>query len=97
MQTPEGKLKAYARKRLRAIGAYVFSPVQMGYGATTLDDLCCLNGRFIGIEYKQQGKEPTPRQYQVIEQINAAGGLAFACDSRESFEDALRFYKLIQE
>jgi len=73
MKTPEGKLKAYARKRLRALGAYVFSPVQMGYGSTTLDDLCCWQGRFVGIEYKQQGKEPTARQYAVMEQMKTAG------------------------
>ena len=90
MRTPEGKLKAYARKRLRAIGAYVFSPVQMGYGATTLDDLCCLNGRFFVVEYKRPGKEPTPRQYQTIQKIKDAGGIAFACDSVEAFEMAMR-------
>lgn len=94
MKTPEARLKTYCRKRLREMGAYVFSPVQMGYGMPTLDDLCCINGKFVGIEYKQEGKEPTKRQTLTIEQMQAAGGIAFWCDSVEAFEVALRAYGL---
>lgn len=48
----------------------------MGLGAATLDDLVCLRGRFIGIEYKAPGKVPTARQNLTMEQIRQAGGIA---------------------
>lgn len=75
MLKPEAKVKVPVRKFLRSIGAYVFSPVQMGIGSSTLDDLCCLGGRFLGIEYKAPGKFPTPRQHQVMAEIQKAGGV----------------------
>lgn len=85
MKTEEGKLKDRCRAYLTKIGAYRFSPVQQGYGAPTLDDLVCIKGRFIGIEYKAPGKKPTPRQEQTMAAIKAAGGAAFWCDSFEGF------------
>ncbi len=67
---------------LLSLGAYIFKPVQMGMGATTLDRLCCINGRFVAIEYKRAGiMEATPRQRQVIKAISRAGGIAFTTDS----------------
>jgi hypothetical protein len=85
VKTEEGILKDRCRAKLKQIGAYRFSPVQMGYGVPTLDDLCCINGRFVGIEYKRKGKEPTPRQNKTMINIKAAGGIAFWCDDYESF------------
>ena len=75
-QTPEGKLKAECRAWLRAQGAYVFSPVQVGMGAATVDDLVCWKGRFVGVEYKRPDTrpEPTKRQLQVLAEIAEAGG-----------------------
>lgn len=75
--TPEGKVKKACRAYLRRVGAYVFSPVQGGYGSATLDDLVCFKGHFIGIEYKAPGiNAPSPRQEVIINQILAAGGTA---------------------
>ena len=62
MLTPESRIKKKVRAKIRAMGGYVFSPVQMGLGMTTLDDLCCIGGKFVAIEYKREGKLPTPRQ-----------------------------------
>lgn len=42
-------------------------------------------GRFVAIETKAPGKVPTPRQSQVIREIQTAGGVAFYCDSFEDF------------
>ena len=81
MLTPEGKIKKAVRAKLRAIGAYTFSPVQMGLGMPTLDDLCCIAGRFVAIEYKAEGKVPTPRQIHTMHQIRKAGGIAIWGDS----------------
>lgn len=69
---------------LLSLGAYVFKPVQMGMGATTLDRLCCIRGKFVAVEYKRHGvMDCTPRQNQVIKQITKAGGIAFTTDSLE--------------
>ena len=84
--TPEGRVKKACRKYLRDIGCYVFSPVQMGYGTRTLDDLVCWRGRFIAIEYKAPGKEPTAHQALTAEQITAAGGITMVIDSFEKLK-----------
>ncbi len=85
--TPEGKVKKAIKDWLHIQkGAYVFMPVQTGYGATTVDFLACVNGRFVGIETKRDGiKQPSPRQRIVMEAIEAAGGWAFCVDSLDSF------------
>jgi hypothetical protein len=85
MKTEEAALKVKCRLYLARLGAYRFSPVQMGYGSATLDDLCCVKGRFVGIEYKAKGKKPTPRQEQCMKFISLSGGVAFWCDDYESF------------
>ena len=86
---PEARIKANIRAWLNAKGAYTFSPVQTGMGMDTLDILVCLNGRFIGIEAKVPGKTPTARQDVRLEQIRAAGGTAFWCDSLEMCKEEL--------
>ena len=90
MLTPEGRTKKKLRDYLRSIGAYRFSPVQMGLGATTVDELCCIKGRFVGIEVKAEGKIPTPRQFQTMREIRRAGGIAVWGDSYEKIIEELR-------
>jgi hypothetical protein len=98
---PEAALKMKIRADLRARGAYVFSPVQMGLGPATLDILACLpvskqmhaigryhdaKGIFVGIEVKVPGNKPTARQKATIEEIKKAGGIAFWCDSLAGYQ-----------
>lgn len=85
MKTEEGLLKDKVKRYLTALGTYYFMPVQQGYGQQGVDFFCCINGRFLAIETKRVGKEPTSRQYQCLEKVQAAGGVAFWCDSYESF------------
>lgn len=85
MLTPENRVKNKIRQWLRANGHYVFSPVQMGMGASTLDLLCCIDSQFVGVEVKREGGKPTARQSEVIKEIIHAGGAAFCCDSFEQF------------
>ena len=59
---------------------YNFWPVQMGYGATTIDYVGCYRGKFIGIETKRPGKVPTPNQERVLREIKEAGGAGFVID-----------------
>lgn len=77
--TPEGRVKKECRAWLRSRGCYVYSPVPAGYGQSTIDDLVCYRGLFVGIEYKAPHKpcEPTERQDIIMKQIEAAGGMTF--------------------
>jgi len=86
--TPEGVVKKQIRDWLKSVGAYVFSPVQMGIGSRTLDLLCCIKGRFVAIEVKRPGvNEPTKIQALCIREIAQAGGIAFTTNSLERTKD----------
>src|SRR5215471_3923805 len=77
MGTPESLVKAKIKAYLHLIGAYVFMPVQTGYGAASIDMLVCYDGRFYGLEVKREdGGEVTPRLEYVIAEIKRAGGRA---------------------
>lgn len=89
--TPEGKVKATIKKMLDRYPHYRFMPVQMGMGTVTLDFLVCVNGRFLAIEAKAPGKEPTDLQRQTIRNIRAAGGETFVI-SNELGLDALELW-----
>ena len=75
MMTPEGHEKKTIKKYLDSIGAWHFSPSMTGFGKAGVPDIIvCLNGKFIGIEVKREGKEPTPLQNKRMEEIKYAGG-----------------------
>ena len=96
MATPEGKVKNAHKAYFKAQGWYYFFPVQMGLGASTLDCLLCIKGRFIAIEFKREDRMayPTPRQAQVIKAINKAGGIAFTTNSLERTKQYLQDHVL---
>lgn len=95
--TPEGVVKKQIRDWLKSIGAYCFSPVQMGIGSRTLDLLCCVQGRFVGIEVKRPGvNEPTKIQALTIKEIAKAGGLAFTTNSLERTKEYIQQHALHQ-
>ena len=76
--TPEGRVKAKLKKYLKSYDAYVFWPVQSGYGEATVDCLIVQRGRFWAIECKREGiRKPTPRQAAVMARIRAAGGVTY--------------------
>lgn len=78
MRTPESYEKEAIDKHLRAIGAYVVKPATYGFGASgTPDRVCCINGKFVTIEVKREGKEPTSIQERRMAEIRFAGGIAF--------------------
>jgi hypothetical protein len=85
MSTPEGRVKDKVKRRLEKEypGCYRFMPVQNGMGNMTVDMLYCIKGLFVGIETKATPKpghkepDPTPRQQTVMNEIMAAGGMAF--------------------
>lgn len=78
MKTPEGYEKDDIDKHLEAIGAYVVKPTTFGYGKSGHSDrICCIDGCFVGIEVKREGKKPTPIQERRMAEIRKAGGVAF--------------------
>lgn len=76
--TPEGRVKAKVNKILKPYiergDIYKFMPVQAGFGTKTLDYLLCVRGKFVAIETKREGKEPTGLQWKHIREIDKAGG-----------------------
>ena len=72
----EKLVKEALKKYLKAIGAYYYMPVSMGYGAASIDFFVCYKGKFYGIETKKDGiKEPTKRQGFVLRDIVESGGM----------------------
>lgn len=75
--TPEGKVKAKVKKVLGEIGAYYAMPMGSGWGNSGVPDfLACYQGRFIGIECKAGGNDPTALQESNLKAIQKAGGNA---------------------
>ena len=79
--TPEGKVKAQAKKVLDELGVYYFPPATGGYGRSGIPDIVgCIKGVFFGIECKAQGGKPTALQQREIGRIRDAGGIALVVD-----------------
>jgi Holliday junction resolvase len=75
--TPEKKVKDKVKQILKDKGAYFFSPVTGGYGASGVPDIvCCYKGRFIGIETKAGSGKPTALQEKNLVEITEKGGVA---------------------
>lgn len=86
--TPEGAVKKMVKDVLAdhqmIVGPiYTFMPVQGGFGASTLDFLCCSNGKFFAVETKAPGKHPTDRQTTIINEMVKSGARVFVISSHE--------------
>lgn len=92
-QTPEKKIKAKVKVILKKLDAYYHMPVQTGYGAPTLDFICCINGRFVAIETKADRKLATKLQLKTARDIMAADGIALLVN--ESNIDTLESWLLL--
>ena len=74
-RTPEGAVKDKVVKLLKEAGVYYFYASTHGFGRSGVPDLvCCLRGKFIGIECKAGKNKPTPLQEKEMAAIRAAGG-----------------------
>ena len=75
--TPESKVKRKVVALLQQHGAYYFYPVTGGYGSSGVPDIvACWQGRFLGIECKAGGNQPTALQMKNLRDIQQAGGYA---------------------
>lgn len=73
--TPEKKVKDKVVKLLKEAGVYYFYASTHGFGRSGVPDLvCCLAGKFVGIECKAGKNKPTPLQEKEMAAIRAAGG-----------------------
>jgi hypothetical protein len=90
---PEARIVKRIRAYLEGLGAWVFNvhggdnPFQE---VGVPDLLSCLQGRFIGLEVKQPGEEPSARQKVVLRRIEEAGGIAAVVTSVEEVERLLQ-------
>ena len=88
MKTPESYEKAEIKKYLDSIDAWYFCPYMAGFGKSGVPDIiACIDGIFVGVEVKREGKEPTPIQTQRMQEIEAAGGFAFAGTAKRVISD----------
>ena len=77
-------------KHIRGLGGYAVK-VSVGSGSGIPDILCCIDGRFIGIEVKRPEKRDnaSPLQLKHIDWIIDAGGLAGVAWDIKSLEEIL--------
>lgn len=80
----EQKLQGKIMQYLRSIGAYVVK-VNLATRNGVPDILCCVEGRFVGIEVKVGG-QPTELQRINLEKIRRAGGISLVAYSVQDVE-----------
>ena len=74
--TPEKKVKDKVVKMLKAHGIYYFYASTHGFGRSGIPDLvCCVRGKFLGIECKAGKNVPTALQEKEMTDIRLAGGM----------------------
>lgn len=92
--TPEGVVKQKVRDILDARGVWYVMPVSAGYGKHGIPDvIACVRGRFMGVEVKRRGKEPTMRQQIILHEIENSDGYAFVAKP----ETLAEFVELVDE
>lgn len=87
----EAEVTREIREYLRVCGIFHWKQFQ-GLGALpgVADIIGCWRGRFLAIEVKKVGLKPTPAQRKFIDQVNAAGGIAFCAHSAQEVDERLR-------
>lgn len=94
--TPEAKVKAKIKALLQKHSVYYAMPIGTMYGNSGVPDfLCCINGRFLGIEAKAGKGKPTALQFKNMREIEAAGGVTAVINENglESLETLLGMMK----
>jgi hypothetical protein len=96
MSTPEGKVKAKVKALLKRFNLYSHWPVLNGMGEPTLDCIVCAWGRFLAIETKAPGKQPTPRQQITMANMRAAGAFVFVVANDDDLNVLEAYLNLLQ-
>ena len=75
---------------LQKCGAKVYNEHGDGYTRRGKPDIiACVQGRFVAVECKAPGENPTPLQLRELDQIRRAGGVAFVAHSLEEAQAAI--------
>lgn len=91
MATPESKVKTKIRAILKKHGIYYIMPIGSGYGNSGVPDfICCVKGKFVGIEAKAGKGKTTLLQDKNLSLIVEAGGWAMVIN-----EDDLHFVEAL--
>ena len=94
--TPEAKVKANIKAVLKEEGVYYAMPIGTGWGNSGVPDfLCCVNGRFLGIEAKANGNKPTELQKKNLKDIELSGG--YTAVINENASDLQYLVELIKQ
>jgi Holliday junction resolvase len=91
--TPEAKVKANVVKILKKYEVYYFFTATGGFGRSGVPDVvCCVKGKFLGIECKANGNKPTALQEREIEAIRSAKGMAMVVheDNLDALETVIK-------
>ena len=74
--TPEAKVKNKVKNILKMYNAYFLMPRGTALGRNGIPDIiCCINGRFVGIECKAGKNKPTPLQLYELRLIRDNNGI----------------------
>ena len=91
MATPESKVKTKIRAILKKHGIYYIMPIGSGYGNSGVPDfICCVKGKFVGIEAKAGKGKTTLLQDKNLTLIVEAGGWAMVIN-----EDDLHYVEAL--
>ena len=95
-QTPEAKVKAKVVKALKDADVYYFFPATHGFGRSGVPDIvCCVDGKFLGIECKAGKNKPTALQVREMEDIRQANGIAVVVNE-ESWDNLPEFLRRVK-
>lgn len=92
MATPEGRVKEAVKRFLKAHDIWFFMPVAGPFSAHGVPDfVCCMNGKFLGIETKAPGKlkSLTENQKRTIAEIEQHGGVVYVVDDIRMLEQLM--------
>jgi hypothetical protein len=91
--TPEKKVKDKVVKLLKSHEIYYFFPATHGFGRSGVPDIiCCVRGRFVGIECKAGTNKPTALQEKEMNAIMQAGGYTYVVneDNQDDLNELLK-------
>lgn len=87
----EQDIQAKIQKYIKAIGGYVVNTITTNRAGVP-DLLCCVKGRFIGIEVKMPGKKASPLQLANGIMIEDAGGFFIVATSVDEVKNFVEAY-----
>ena len=94
--TPEAKVKLNIKAVLKEEEVYYAMPIGTGWGNSGVPDfLCCVNGRFLGVEAKANGGKPTALQKKNLKDIELSGG--YTAVINENASDLQYLVELIKQ